>query len=686
MWAFIAVATLVAAGAVSATSVPGQKPLHLNAVHQPKKHNDVAPRKLHGRFLHITDLHPDLNYKHGSDIDEKCHRGKGDAGHWGAEKSGCDTPWTLINETFKWIEENLKDQIDFVIWTGDSARHDNDVKIPRSDAEIYKLNKMAVDKMVDVFGNSSDPEIPMTVPVVPTLGNNDIYPHNIMMPGPSKLTREYVELWKEFIPQDQFHVFQKGAYFWQQVVPGKNGMMGPGSRGGLVAFSLNTLYFFGSNKAVDGCDTKSEPGYEQMEWLNIQLALMRERGSKVILMGHVPPAWTSAKMNWDESCWKKYVLWSRQYRDIIVGHFYGHMNLDHFMLLDSHELKPPHLKNSNKGKKSKKSDSGILAPRRRSLSGFDRCPAREVCHVEEFHPEANPKLSLSSAETYLNSLRKALKQMVAPKTEDEVSSFNKNADKFYERYVLAHVGPSIVPNYFPTLRVMEYNITGLANGKGMLNIDPDLEVDLQAGTEKAPKDEGMQPEPPSKSTPPGPAYSVQPFTLLSYTQYFLNLTKYNDIYKSQHDEKPHINYELRKRDTEIDQKNWKSRIQFEVEYDTKTDKVYKLKDLTVRSYIKLARNMVVPQEKKDKSSSKDLGTDTDFDEDIDTDTDEYTKDMKVKDDDGFDVDKNKKKRKHKKNKARSKVWRTFIKRAFVGAIDDDDLEQFEVKREECECT
>jgi endopolyphosphatase len=121
-----------------------------------------------------------------------------------------------------------------------------------------------------------------------------------------------------------------------------------------------------------------------------------------------------------------------------------------------------------------------------------------------------------------------------------------------------------------------------------------------------------------------------------------------------------------------------------VEYDTKTDKVYKLKDLTVRSYIKLARNMVAPKAKKDKIGSKDLGIDTDFDEDTDT---EYTEDMDAENGDGADADKNKKKkRKHKKNKARSKVWRTFIRRAFVGAVDDDDLDQFEVKREECGCT
>ena len=100
---------------------------------------------------------------------------------------------------------------------------------------------MAVSKMMEVFGNSTNPETRFTIPVVPTLGNNDIFPHNIMTTGPSKQTAEYVEMWSQFIPENQYHIFHRGAYFWSQVVPGKNGKRGPASEGGLVVFSLNTL-------------------------------------------------------------------------------------------------------------------------------------------------------------------------------------------------------------------------------------------------------------------------------------------------------------------------------------------------------------------------------------------------------------------------------------------------------------
>lgn len=68
-----------------------------------------------------------------------------------------------------------------------------------------------------------------------------------------------------------------------------------------MANGWDCSYFFGSNAAVDGCDVKGEAGYEQMEWLKVQLALMRDIGMKAILIGHVPPAWTSTKQSWDET-------------------------------------------------------------------------------------------------------------------------------------------------------------------------------------------------------------------------------------------------------------------------------------------------------------------------------------------------------------------------------------------------
>jgi len=39
-------------------------------------------------------------------------------------------------------------------------------------------------RMIETFGKK--------FPIVPTLGNNDIWPHNIMAPGPNRITEQFL--------------------------------------------------------------------------------------------------------------------------------------------------------------------------------------------------------------------------------------------------------------------------------------------------------------------------------------------------------------------------------------------------------------------------------------------------------------------------------------------------------------
>jgi endopolyphosphatase len=120
------------------------------------------------------------------------------------------------------------------------------------------------DKFVEVVGkmdNIDDPDATndFVFPIVPTFSNNDILPGNIFTPGPNKRTRHYLNVWKRFVPQAQKHSFARGGWFCTEVIP----------KNKLAVVSLNTLYLFDPNSAIDGCDIKSEPGYEHMEWLRI---------------------------------------------------------------------------------------------------------------------------------------------------------------------------------------------------------------------------------------------------------------------------------------------------------------------------------------------------------------------------------------------------------------------------------
>ncbi|KAF4637453.1 hypothetical protein G7Y89_g659 [Cudoniella acicularis] len=658
---------------------------------QPASHQRHA---LSGRFLHITDLHPDPYYKIGSSTEESkaCHGGKGMAGVYGAETSDCDTPYSLINATFKWIKENIKDDIDFVVWTGDSARHDSDEHIPRTQKEVLNTNRWVAEKFAETFSKPNDPTNSLSIPIISTFGNNDILPHNILLSGPNKWLKSYKDIWHKFIPEEQRHGFERGGWYYVEVIPHK-----------LAVFSLNTLYFFNNNAAVDGCSLRSEPGFEHFEWLRIQLQFMRERGMKAILTGHVPPARTDSKKLWDETCWQKYTLWLQQYRDVVVGGLYGHMNIDHFMLQDTKEI--------------------------------DILDAEETAASRFIRASLDDELTIQSANDYLEELRENWSTLPNPaavikEEPDHVEGDKKKKGKkskkdkllkkiggpWGERFQVTNVGPSLVPNYFPTLRVIEYNITGLENAviwadaqsvsasqkmdwleevvhasnpkeehEEGISIDEDDEESIlkkkkKKGKKKKPSNPDLTvPSPPSKSSPPGPAYSPQSLTMLGYTQYFANLTYINNAhFVDSEDVEADKWREGKHKGKKPSDKDPKPRpFQYQVEYDTFSDPVFKLKDMTVRSYLKLAHRIgkYLP-EKGDSIDDLDEADNDEYDDPAANDEDNN-------DDDGTDADKKKKKKekhkkkKHHKQKEKNKVWLQFIQRAFVGTLSDEELRTFD---------
>ncbi|ATZ55124.1 Bcppn1 [Botrytis cinerea B05.10] len=683
-------------------------------------HQHVSSKRLHGRFLHITDLHQDPHYKvfSSTDEDDACHRGKGTAGTYGAETSDCDTPPTLIDATFKWIKENVRDNVDFVVWTGDSARHDSDEKIPRVQDEVLDTNRKIADKFLETFGDGHD----LSIPVISTFGNNDILPHNILLSGPNKWLKTYTDIWDKFIPEEQRHGFQRGGWYYVEVIPKK-----------LAVFSLNTLYFFSHNAAVDGCALRSEPGYEHMEWLRIQLQFMRDRGMKVILTGHVPPARTDSKSLWDETCWQKYTLWLQQYRDIIIGGLFGHMNIDHFMihdtkdidllLFDGKSVAPPRALMDDEFTISSAGD--YLDDLREDWSGLPNPK-----HLPIPMDTKEEELDYSESDKDPKKKKKSKKDKKRDKKKKELKKFG---GPWGERFVITHVGPSIVPNYFPTLRVIEYNITGLDNlptwsnsvvssdeqidwldqeEEGQFNVDTvedliyidngDVSIEKKRKHQKdkkkfknpTPSNPGfIIPSPPSKDAPPGPAYSPQSLTLLGYTQYFANLTYINNL-----------ELKSERSDDEIDVEKWRKgkhggkvpkdddpnphAFHYQVEYDTFTDPIYKLKDMTVKSYLKLAHRIgkYKPQKGDRVKDGEILAESNVYEDDESSENDDkkrisISENETVEDAEDHDIDAEKKKKKHKKKKhhrkEKNRVWLSFVQRAFVGTLDKADIKSFD---------
>ncbi|KJR81698.1 endopolyphosphatase [Sporothrix schenckii 1099-18] len=673
-----------------------------------------SPRRLHGKFLHITDLHPDEFYKvHSSTSEEHaCHSGKGPAGTYGAETSDCDTPYSLINATFDWIAENIRDDIDFVVWTGDSARHDSDERIPRSPAQVQNSNQLIADKFVDLFEDPSGQGL--RIPIIPTFGNNDILPHNVLLPGPNKWLKRYTDIWSRFIPQEQRHSFEFGGWFYVEVIPNR-----------LAVFSLNTLYFFDRNAGIDDCVQPSEPGFKQLEWLRIQLQFLRERGVKAILTGHVPPARTGSKQLWDETCWQKYTLWLRQYRDVIVSGLYGHMNVDHFMLQDTKEL-----------------NYKLIGASRAEIEGLSLDEDEDDDDAYDYdEPEAAVRTNMEddmdilSTADYLQELRSEWSKLPKPRSLDDSAVDGAEADdgevdpekkkkkgkkdkknkknkkkkgpklsrKWAERYQLTFVSPSIVPNYLPALRVVEYNISGMeeadvwTDGPSLVPVLPEDELPPlreekkgkkgKKGENDADKDKSngkkdpnlVVPKGPAKTAEPGPAYSPQPLTLRGYVQYFANLTYINNdmTVGVGGADGGDDNVESDKwREGDHSEKSPKTspaqphKFMYQVEYSTFTDKIYNLSDMTVNSLLEMAYRM---GKKTSKKSVADVGGD-----EVVKDGDDANDDASDDEDDADFEDaggKKKKKKDKKKKEEQNQVWLHFLRHAFVSSVSIDKLKK-----------
>ncbi|KAF9100465.1 Endopolyphosphatase [Mortierella sp. GBA35] len=379
----------------------------------------------------MTDLHPDEHYLAGAAVSTSCHTILEDSdendvigvgrfhplrakhlddppsapdnttvgGRYGASATICDSPMSLISATFDWVDKNVADSIDFVVWTGDNVRHDSDNTFPRTQEQINAMNKVVATKFLKTFPSGPDGQ---RLPVIPSIGNNDVYPHNILLPGPNPILQYFATIWSEFIPESMTKTFVRGGYYAAEAVPGK-----------IAVFSLNTMYFYLSNTAVDGCKDEEQPGTEQMDWLENQLEKLRRRKMVAYLTGHVPPA----KKLYSPTCYSRYTKITFAFQDVIVGHLYGHLNIDHFFLL------------------SRNSKSGVEEPE----------PVEDEDEIEkEAQYGVYDTVQSMGYGTYVEDLW------------NQYDNVPKGAQ--LKDYAIVLVSPSVVPTLNPTLRVLSYQI------------------------------------------------------------------------------------------------------------------------------------------------------------------------------------------------------------------------------------
>lgn len=459
---------------------------------------------LAGRFLHITDMHIDWHYKEGSSVVSTCHRnsphrkhgGSWRAGHWGAGISDCDSPPRLVNHTLSWIRDNWNvsaatgsdndipsAMFDFIIWTGDSARHDEDTRLARTDSEIAESNKWAIAAVESTFPGT---------PVVPNIGNNDINLHNTMVPGPSDETRRFAELWKHHLLEESIETVIQGGYFSKDVLSDRLGVI-----------SLNTLYFYDSNKAVNGCPRRRrkgqvDPGTLQLEWLARELARFRRRNMQVHIIGHVPPT----AGNYFSACYDVYTELVLRFQDTVVGQHFGHMNVDALFVQESTAV------------------------------------SKKLVDIDESYA------GIATGHGIENDLRHDYALLPGP------------ARANMDYYGAFFVNPSVVPTYYPSLRVWTYNTTPTrenrpfsVEGPGLdqlsdeelndvlydtedaLESEPDMGALKRSHRRPARKHRRKHRKLPRYTSEFSPSRSNTFLSLLGYSEWVLNIDRANSDYE-----------------------------------------------------------------------------------------------------------------------------------------------------------
>ncbi|KAI7893528.1 Metallo-dependent phosphatase-like protein [Mucor mucedo] len=274
--------------------------------------NIIIPAKkrygeLSGKFIHVTDFHLDPYYVEGTDVAHFCHTSKGDtkkgvAGRFGTLGSKCDSPTALVEAAFDFMSAQAPDA-DFVIYTGDSVRHDRDKKLKRTKAQVLEIQRT----IVNYFQKSFDK-------VIPVLGNNDVMKHNHIQDYDQQYN-EFKATWEPYnlaLGDD----FEQGGFYVQEIIPK------------LRTINTNTLSFTKKNKLISDCDVPGSPGRNQLDWLKKSLDDTRADGSKAYILAHIPPNSKKDKHFFRDKCYNEYYSILGSYSDVIVGHFSGHFNYD----------------------------------------------------------------------------------------------------------------------------------------------------------------------------------------------------------------------------------------------------------------------------------------------------------------------------------------------------------------------
>lgn len=260
-----------------------------------------------GYFWHITDLHWDPNY---FSYENNCMKRsvRVPTGKYGEHI--CDSPWSLITSAAHAMKEKHGDNIEFILWTGDSLTHSTRLSTQQQLAGVQNLTHL----LSHVFSSQF---------VFPVLGHDD----PIGNTRASHMYRQLANLWRHWLPTEAIHTFSKGGYYTIEQKLRK-----------LRLIALNT------NMYANEDNTDPDPS-GQWAWLENVLAKSHRQKETVYLVGHMAPGvderqGTPPRPTMSQFHNARYLQLVRKYADIITGQFFGHLHSDTFRIVYSDTGRP----------------------------------------------------------------------------------------------------------------------------------------------------------------------------------------------------------------------------------------------------------------------------------------------------------------------------------------------------------
>ncbi|KAL4435972.1 hypothetical protein ABPG74_022207 [Tetrahymena malaccensis] len=263
------------------------------------------------KFLHMSDLHFDGLYLEGANtqctVPDCCRITSGQpkdesakAGYWGY-LGDCDIPFRTVEAAIRYIKNNLADEIDFILWTGDNTNH-------YIWEQSYQSNTDQTTRIADLLKK----ELPH-ISVFPITGNHESFPVNVydyFGDHENKQNDIFATSWEQWIGKEAAEEYRQNG-FYSSLITKYNQP--------LRIIAINTQAGNGQNWYLIQNPTDPKG---QLKWLKSQLQQAELQNEKVFIIGHMPIGDTLEE--WAQI----YTALIQRYSNVIVSQFFGHTHTE----------------------------------------------------------------------------------------------------------------------------------------------------------------------------------------------------------------------------------------------------------------------------------------------------------------------------------------------------------------------